>query len=211
MSRQTIALMIALYAIAFAFASMAAIRWPSVMMVLAFMIEGEGMKGVPDLNWRELGILYGAPYFLAALCLYASAMMLSQRRAGSVVWYAMGCVAGFPCAFLIEFESGWWRNPGIWESVAIGGALGAVLLGMAVWLLRDKRVNQELEVNSTSPSADLSDVTEVPKVIEVEADAAAPRTQRRRRVSPAIAQQRARWAREGRAMLARERKRSKLL
>lgn len=211
MSRQTIALLIALYAIAFAFAAMAAIRWPSVMMVLAFMIEGDGVQGMPDLNWRELGIVYGAPYFLAALCLYASALMVGQRREGSIAWYMMGCVAGFPCMFLIEFEPGWWRDPGVWEGVALGAALGAVLLGISVWLLRERRERQSSIVGDAAPQEMIPVGDTTPQLERPSAEISKPRPQPRRRLPPAIVAQRARWAREGRAMLAREGKRSKLL
>lgn len=208
MPRQTIALLIAVYAIAFAFGAMAAIRWPSIMMLLAFMLEADAMQGVPDVNWRELGIAYGAPYFLAALCLYAAAIMVSQRRRGSVIWYAMGCVAGFPCMFLVDFEAGWWRDPGVWEVAASGGAAGAVLLGIAVWLLRGRAERAQpahQAVKDSSVSPDTVVITPEPNV------QAKPRSKpkRRRPVPPAIAQQRARWAREGRAMLAREQRRSK--
>ncbi|MEL7231076.1 MAG: hypothetical protein AAGJ85_01025 [Pseudomonadota bacterium] len=208
MSRQTIALLIALYAIAFAFGAMAAIRWPSIMMLLAFMLEADAMQGVPDVNWRELGIAYGAPYFLAALCLYASAMMVSQRRKGSVLWYVMGCVSGFPCAFLVDFEAEWWRDPGVWEGAAVGGAAGAVLLGIAVWLLRGRR---ELDQPAMPVDIEVTEAVAVPIKPLQNTPPPVPKPTRRRRVAPAIAQQRARWAREGRAMLARERARSKLL
>lgn len=208
MSRQTIALLIALYAIAFAFGAMAAIRWPSIMMLLAFMLEADAMQGVPDVNWRELGIAYGAPYFLAALCLYAAAMMVSQRRKGSVLWYVMGCVSGFPCIFLVDFEVGWWRDPGAWEGAAVGGAAGAVLLGIAVWLLRGRREPDQTAVPVDIP---VTEPAAVPLQQVQNLAPPAPKPTRRRRVAPAIAQQRARWAREGRAMLARERERSKLL
>ncbi|MEM1036502.1 MAG: hypothetical protein AAGI14_07040 [Pseudomonadota bacterium] len=208
MPRQTIALLIAIYAIAFAFGAMAAIRWPSIMMMLAFTIEAEAMQAVPDVNWRELGIAYGAPYFLAALCLYASAMMVSQRRRGGVLWYAMGCVSGFPCAFLVDFEAGWWRDPGVWEGAAIGGAAGAVLLGIAVWMLRGRSEKQE-------PMSESEIAAETPQVSDsIPVTPAPERKQKpkiRRRVPPAIAQQRARWAREGRAMRVREQRRSKHL
>jgi len=203
MPRQTIALLIALYAIAFAFGAMAAIRWPSLMMVAAFMLEGDATQGLPNIDWRELGIAYGAPYFLSALCLYASAMMVSQRRRGSVLWYLMGCVSGFPCVFLVDFESGWWRDPGIWEGAVAGGASGAVLLGIAVWLLRGR--NQATE--KTDPVSDVNaEAPETAKVIV----AATPKPKRRRQVAPAIARQRAHFAAQGRRMRERERARLKL-
>lgn len=202
MSRQTIALLIALYAIAFAFGAMAAIRWPSIMMMATIILDADAMQGVPNIDWRELGIAYGAPYFLAALCLYASAMMVSQRRKGSVLWYAMGCVSGFPCVFLVDFEAGWWRDPGVWEGAVAGGAAGAVLLGIAVWLLRgrpDETV--DLETPAQPVSAEPSPIIVAPVV-------PTPKPKRRKPVPPAIAAQRARWAAEGRRMRVREKQRT---
>lgn len=206
MSRQLIALLIAIYAIAFAFGAMAAIRWPSIMMLAAFLLETEAMQGVPAIDWRELGIAYGAPYFLAALCLYASAMMVSQKRRGSVLWYIMGAVSGFPCVFLVDFEAGWWRDPGVWEGAVAGGAAGAILLGFAVWLLRGRKDARRGEKDQSVES----DVQQPIAIIQTTVPAK-PKPKRRRPVPPAIARQRARWAAEGRQMLARERERSKLL
>lgn len=207
MPRQTIALLIALYAIAFAFGAMAAIRWPSIMMMAAFMLESDAIQGVPNIDWRELGIAYGAPYFLAALCLYASAMMVSQRRKGGVLWYTMGCVSGFPCVFLVDFEADWWRDPGVWEGVVAGGAAGAVLLGIAVWLLRGRpEKSAEIETPVNVEAAEPA-----PVIITSAPPAPRPKPKPRRPVPPAIAAQRARWAAEGRRMRDREKQLSKLL
>ena len=58
MPRRLIALLIALYAIAFAFGAMAAIRWPSLMMVANVMLEDEAaMAGIAGIDWRQLGIV----------------------------------------------------------------------------------------------------------------------------------------------------------
>lgn len=203
MPRQTIALLIALYAIAFAFGAMAAIRWPSLMMVAALVLEGDATQGLPDIDWRELGIAYGAPYFLSALCLYASAMMVSQRRRGGVLWYLMGFISGFPSVFLVDFEAGWWHDPGIWEGAVAGGAAGAVLLGLAVWLLRGrKRVAEEAcKVETAAPQSDTAIFVATPTK---------PKAKRRRRVAPAIVCQRAHFAAQGRRMRERQRARLKL-
>ena len=155
MPRRLIALLIALYAIAFAFGAMAAIRWPSLMMLASFMLEEEAMAGLTGINWRELGIVYGAPYFLAALCFYASALSLGNKQKAARIWYFLGAIAGFPCVFLVDFEAGWWRDPSAGEGAVAGAAAGAVLLGIAVWLLcRSKKpviaapedVSQEAQV-----------------------------------------------------------------
>ena len=68
MSRRIVAFLIAIYAIAFAFGAMAAIRWPSLMLLAGLMVEPDALGGLNEINWRELGIAFGAPYFLAALC-----------------------------------------------------------------------------------------------------------------------------------------------
>ena len=135
MPRRLIALLIALYAIAFAFGAMAAIRWPSLMMLASFMLEEEAMAGLTGIDWRELGIAYGAPYFLAALCFYAAARSLGNKQKAARLWYMMGAVAGFPCVFLVDFEAGRWRDPRAGEGVVAGAAAGAILLGIAVWEL----------------------------------------------------------------------------
>ena len=155
MSRRLIALLIALYAIAFAFGAMAAIRWPSLMMVANLLLEDEAaMAGVAGIDWRQLGIVYGAPYFLAALCLYAAALSLSNKKRGARVWYFMGVVAGFPCVFLVDFEPGWWQDPSAGEGAVAGAAAGAVLLGIAVWeLCRKPKRKPEPVGSSTSPES----------------------------------------------------------
>ncbi|WOR14121.1 hypothetical protein RYZ27_10110 [Hyphomonas sp. FCG-A18] len=192
MPRQIIALLIAFYAIAFAFGAMAAIRWPSIMMFAALVLEKDPLEGLPAIDWRELGIVYGAPYFLAALSLYASALTVGQRARGGVLWYIMGCTAGFPCVFLVDFETGWWRDPSVGEGAVAGAAAGAILLGIAVWLLRQgqkpkgKKIKQE--------------PTEAPAIIAPLVSAKKPL---RRPVAPAIARQRAHFAAEGRKMMAK--------
>ncbi|MEM8617405.1 MAG: hypothetical protein AAGF20_10770 [Pseudomonadota bacterium] len=187
MSRRTVALLIALFAIAFAFAAMAAIRWPSLMMVAVIAFEPEAVADISGIDWRELGIAYGAPYFLAALCLYAASLCLSQRRRGSVAWYVMGCVAGFPAIFLVDFHAGWWRDPSAGEGAVLGAFGIAILLGVAVW---------DLRMRKSCPS----------KPLEEGLDRDRPATPMRRAqrgpVPAAIARQRAAFAAEGRKMLA---------
>jgi len=86
MSRKLIAVLVSILAVCFAFAAMAAIRWPSIIMIVGFLSEdgaGEAMAGI---DWRELGLIHGGPYFLAALCLYASSAMVAQIRHGALTW-----------------------------------------------------------------------------------------------------------------------------
>lgn len=200
MPRRLIALLIALYAIAFAFGAMAAIRWPSLMMVASFMLEDEAMAGLTGIDWRELGIAYGAPYFLAALCFYAAALSLGNRQKAARLWYFLGAVAGFPCVFLVDFETGWWRDPSAGEGAVAGAAAGALLLGIAV-----------LELCRTPKSkaeAAPEPVTEEQIVVTAATaePASKPRKQYHRPVPAAIARQRAHFAAEGRKMRARQRR-----
>ena len=203
MSRRLIALLIALYAIAFAFGAMAAIRWPSLMMVANLLLEDEAaMAGVAGIDWRQLGIVYGAPYFLAALCLYAAALSLGNKKRGARVWYFMGVVAGFPCVFLVAFEPGWWQDPSAGEGAVAGAAAGAVLLGIAVWELCRKPKRK--------PEPTVEHVPGEPQVVYVQAPTPEPNKPKkrniRRPVPAAIARQRAHFAAEGRRMMARQRR-----
>ena len=202
MPRRLIALLIALYAIAFAFGAMAAIRWPSLMMVANVMLEDEAaMAGIAGIDWRQLGIVYGAPYFLAALCLYAAALSLGNKKRSARVWYFMGVVAGFPCVFLVDFEPGWWQDPSAGEGAVAGAAAGAVLLGIAVWELCRKP--KPLPRQPLQP-------TENAQVVYVQAPAQEPakadKKKVRKPIPAAIARQRAHFAAEGRRMMARQRR-----
>ena len=201
MPRRLIALLIALYAIAFAFGAMAAIRWPSLMMVAGFMLEDDAMAGLSGIDWRELGIAYGAPYFLAALCLYASALSLGNKQRAARLWYFMGVTSGFPCVFLVDFEPGWWQDPSTGEGAVAGAAAGAVLLGIAVWeLCRAPKRKPAPEPEALTPQ----------QVVIVQAQdpqsAAKAKRQYRRPIPAAIARQRAHFAAEGRKMAARQRR-----
>jgi hypothetical protein len=200
MPRSIIALLIALYAIAFAFGAMAAIRWPSLMMMAAFVLEDDAMAGLSGIDWRELGIAYGAPYFLAALCLYASALSLGKKKRSAMIWYLMGCVAGFPCVFLVDFETGWWRDPSVGEGAVAGAAAAAILLGIAVWQLIQKPKQSVLEQAPQAPTA------QAPIIVNPAVEAQPAKPSRRKPVPAAIARQRAAWAAEGRKMLARQRR-----
>lgn len=196
MPRRLIALLIALYAIAFAFGAMAAIRWPSLMMFAGLMLDKDPMVGLGSVDWRQLGIVYGAPYFLAALCLYASAISLNNKVKGSLIWYGLGCIAGFPCVFLVDFEPGWWRDPSAGEGAVAGAGAGAVLLAIALWNLRRRKRKQPERVKAE-------------RVVVSAPEAAPPKPKRRtyKPVPAAIARQRASFAAEGQRMYARQRRR----
>ena len=188
MLRKIIALLITAYAIAFAFGALAAVRWPSIMMaVTATLADAAPATGFEGVNWRELGIVYGAPYFLAALSFYASAVMVSGRRHGAMTWFLFGAAAGFPCAFMVDFEAGWWRDPSVGEGMVAGAGVAALLLGWAVWELR-RRPPQP----ATVPAAPAEDP--------------APVRTPRAPVSAAILRQRESFAREGQRMAERRRR-----
>ena len=202
--RRIIALLIALYAIAFAFGAMAAIRWPSLMMLASFTLEADPLAEAASINWRELGIIYGAPYFLAAVCLYTSAMMLSKKRGGAMIWYLLGCTAGFPCVFLVNFEAGWWQAPSAGEGAIAGAAITAVLLAIAVWNLRQRKAVEQNPLIAGQPKLN----QQPPVVTETVAETPKPAKRKQRRPMPAaIARQRAQFAADGRKMLARQHRR----
>ena len=153
MLRKLIASLIALYAIAFAFGALSAVRWPSIMMLVSWMVQDDIASGLDAVDWRALGIAYGAPYLLAALCFYCSAVMISGRRSGGVLWYIMGLCAGFPTVYLISFESGWWQDPSIAEGAVAGAAIGAVLLLSAVYELRKRTPVRVARPETVAPAA----------------------------------------------------------
>ncbi len=199
MSRKLVAILVSLMAVGFAFAAMAAIRWPSIIMLVSFMAEGTPSATLDGINWREIGIIYGAPYFLSALCLYAASVMIAQRRKGGVAWYLLGCTAGFPSVFLVDFERGWWRDPSAGEGAVAGLALIALLLAVAVWDLR-------LRARKRQPAALSAGVASSPQ-----SDTAPCARTRQAPLYPrgafpnAAARNRAAFAREGRKMTQRRR------
>uniref|UniRef100_UPI0030F7A463 hypothetical protein n=1 Tax=Hyphomonas sp. TaxID=87 RepID=UPI0030F7A463 len=153
MLRKLIASLIALYAIAFAFGALSAVRWPSIMMLVSWMVQDDIASGLDAVDWRALGIAYGAPYLLAALCFYCSAVMISGRRSGGVLWYVMGLCAGFPTVYLVSFENGWWQDPSIAEGAVAGAAIGAVLLLSAVYELRKRAPVRVMQPEAVAPAA----------------------------------------------------------
>jgi multisubunit Na+/H+ antiporter MnhC subunit len=201
MPRRIIALLIALYAIAFAFGAMAAIRWPSLMMLASFAFETDPLAQAASIDWRELGILFGAPYFIAAFCLYASAMMLNKTRRGAMTWYIFGCAAGFLCIFFVDFADGWWRDPSAGEGAIAGAAVTAVLLGLAIWNLRTRKtVSQEANAPEATP------IENAPIIVATPTQPIPKKRKRRGPVPAAIARQRAQFAADGRRMLAKQRR-----
>lgn len=209
MLRKLIASLIALYAIAFAFGALSAVRWPSIMMLVSWIVQDDIASGLDAVDWRALGIAYGAPYLLAALCFYCSAVMISGRRGGGVLWYVMGLCAGFPTVYLVSFENGWWQDPSIAEGAVAGAAIGAVLLLSAVYELRKRAPVRVIQPEAVAPAAvapDLAPAAPVPppqpepSVAIIRPRATPPKPVF---VPAAIARQRASFAAHGRRMNAK--------
>ena len=210
MSRRLIAFLISAVAIVFAFGALTAIRWPSIMMFLGIFLHPDPSLGFDNINWRELGFAYGAPYFLAGLCFYASSITLAARRKGAIIWYLMACVSATPSFYLVDFEPGWWRDPSGPEGMVAGGSVIVVLLGLAVFFLRDRKVKiaDGVEIDEEAASVQLSREQFDALMARTETktpDAEPARAARRRRgpMPAAIARQRAHFAAEGRRMMAR--------
>lgn len=210
MSRRLIALLIAALAIVFAFGALSAVRWPSIMMFVTLFFHPDPALGLDNINWREFGFAHGAPYFLASLCYYASSVCVAGKRPGSVLWYTMGMVASTPIFYLVDFETGWWRDPSGPEGMVSGGALIVLMLGLAVLLLRLRKVKAS-ETDTAIDDAG-GNVTLTKKQFEAlvartdqpaKAEPSAEKPRRRRPMPAAIARQRAHFAAEGRRMRAR--------
>lgn len=136
MARRLIYLLLTAYAIAFAFGAMTAVRWPSIVMVLGWIVTDDVIGGLNALDWRELGITHGGAYLLASVCYYASGATLAARKPGAVLWYVMGLAASIPAVFLVHFDPDWWLDPSAGEGALAGLVAGALLLFVAVWELR---------------------------------------------------------------------------
>lgn len=207
--RKVFALIITLYAISFAFGAMAAVRWPSIMMAAtSTFIQNRPATGLEGIDWRELGVIYGAPYFLAALCFYAAAVMVSSKRKGGLTWFTLGCASGFPAAFMVDFESGWWLDPSVGEGAVAGAGLAAILIGVAVWELRPRAEKTPAEATAPENLVTLAS-GEVFQLVPAHQNLPAPKPTKRFHPtgppSAAIARQRAHFAREGAKMMARRR------
>ena len=208
MYRTTTSLLTALIAIVFAFGALISVRWPSLIMAGSLIgSEKEVAESLSDINWRQLGVTYGAPYFLAALCFHFSALATSNRRHGAFSWFLMGCAAGFPVAFFVDFEPGWWRAPSLGELTLLNAAALSVLLAWAIWDLRQRDRSQR-EMPQSEPIFQPVAVTEDEEFEEEAEPAPLPPPRRRRGPVPAaIARQRQLFAEHGRKQLARQRKR----
>lgn len=155
MPRRLISLLLTALAIAFAFGAMTAVRWPSIVMVMGWIVTEDVAGGLNDIDWRKLGIAHGGAYLLAAVCYYAAAATIAARKPGAVLWYIMGMAASIPTIFLVHFDPDWWLNPSAGEGAMAGLAGAALLLLIAVWELRyrlPEEVAEEREMLEAVPA-----------------------------------------------------------
>ena len=102
---------VTIYAIAFAFGALTAVRWPSIVMVMGWIVQDDVKGGLDGVNWRELGIVHGAAYLFAALGYYASSALLGdpQGRCCQLV-SVRACRLGAISVFLVHFNPNWWKT-----------------------------------------------------------------------------------------------------
>lgn len=207
MMRQSIALVTALHAIGFAFVAMAAVRWPSLIAVGALFAEGTSpmaeLQGLVD--WREIGLNYGAPYFMAAICFYAASTLVQRQARGAILFFVLGVACGFPPFLLFEFEPGWWNSPNLFEQCVLASAILNFVILAVLWDLSNRHESVESggAVTEDDPLV-LAHRVAQPAVEAVSPTVAVERKPvRRRPVPPAIARQRASFAAHGRRALAR--------
>ena len=217
MFRKPVALLVALYAIVFAFLAMTVVRWPTLMTAVAMMFQEESAD-LSGFDWRSLGLQYGVPYLAAAIFFQISSFALATRQHGAVTAFVFGCATAFPCIFIFDMRNGWMAAPRIEEWVIVWIAGATLLVLGAVWDLRrrpdQEPINperakpvraEELEwqgagVPVSNPKAAFPAIVTTPEPAVPSSDA---QPKRRKPVPPAIAIQRQRWAEEGRK--ARER------
>lgn len=193
MPRKLIAALIAVLAVAFAFSALAAMRWPSIMLAVAMLFHEARLEGV---DWRALGLHFGIPYFAAAAFYYLAAVQVARARPGAVLAYVLGCLTGLPALFITDFELGWWRNPSSAEGAVAGACVSAMLLAMAVWMLRRRTPASRADHPAPERPRDR-------RALEAPLDPAAYAPPRGTPFASAIAANRARFARDGRRMMAR--------
>lgn len=206
MTRLCVALITALYAIAFAFLAIMAVRWPSVLALSALLSDGaSGTADVASLiNWRQLGLFYGGIYFFAALCFYSCSTLIQRKGRGAFGAFVMGTIAGFPLLTLFDFSAQWWLAPNLFEQIVIGAAGFAVLLMPVIRALAPQKKRRKAEPAEAMQSV-MGVQADGTQTIVMIPQAAKPQAQPRRRkpVPPAIARQRASFAAHGRRALAK--------
>lgn len=200
--RYLVAFTVALYAIGFAFAALAAVRWPSVLLIIGLV--GEQSVAVTEISgavgWRELGLTFGLAYLMAAFCFYSTSTLLMNHRRGAVIAYICGVILGFPPFLLFDFEPGWWQTPDTFEQVFIFSGVMSLFLFGAIWELAKRRqpAQPPPNVRAEQPELLLNQVVR-PIITAVEVTPTPPPKKRYRQPVPAaIARQRASFAYHGR-------------
>jgi hypothetical protein len=215
MLRSSIALIVAIYAIGFALAALTAVRWPSLLMVAAFLGEsGNTLQDVQALvGWRELGLAYGLAYLTAAFFFYSASTLISRAGRGSVVCYVFGAGIGFPPFLFFDFEPGWWQQPDTFEQVILAASVLTAILFSAVLELSGQK--QSLKKETVEPDTLLLTQKTTPiranvptrVFVQERSDQmnVVPAQKRHRKPVPAaIARQRASFAAHGRRARARQ-------
>jgi len=212
MVRKPVAFLVALYAIAFAFLAMTVVRWPTLMSAVAVMFREESTD-LAGIDWRALGLEYGAAYLAAALFFQISSFAIATRQHGAFTAFVFGCATAFPMVFLFEMRAGWMAAPRTEEWAVVWMAGATLLLLGAVWDLR-RRPEQEPIRPAPRQEVRPEDLTiqgagfplggAQPQQAEAETQqkktkkAAKPVKRRWRPVPPAVAAQRRQWAEDAR-------------
>ncbi|MEO1028237.1 MAG: hypothetical protein AAFX02_04175 [Pseudomonadota bacterium] len=195
---------IMLYAAAFSFAALAALRLPSMALIeqLAFQYGyGPEAAGMADFNWRHISILLGGPYLAASIAFYVSAILLRARWRGAGIMFKLGAGLGFACLFLFEFRADWWHAPTDFEWIAVGAGCATLLIYLGIiFVYESKPAMKEVAAEPAEPLQE-------PVAAPVSRPSPKPkpnyRPKRRPRPGPAIMVQRAAFAAQGQRMLAR--------
>lgn len=211
MARRMLPFIIIIYAAAFAFAAMTALRLPSMALIQQLAFEygmGPEAPGIAEIDWRHVSILLGGPYLAAAFCFYISAVLIRARLRLGGVFFKLGTGLGFASIFLFEFRAEWWQAPTIWEMVVAGAACatGLIYLGIIYIYEFENPADRERKAPPhTEPVIPPEPVMEAEPAAPIPAR---PKRRPRRRApqpimgpSPAIIRQRAAMAAAGRKML----------
>ena len=207
MLRNSVAFIIALYAIGFAFAALAAVRWPTLLMLVAFFGDSASDLGA-HVNWRELGLVYGLVYLVAAYFFFTTSSLISSHKAGSPVTYLLAVGIGFPPFVLFDFEAGWWQSPDLFEQIVLfGGVLSLFLLGSILELNRTRKRKSTktapVQTDLAHPVPPAAPIVLSAPVMAPQSPPSKPARRRNPPVSAAILRQRQSFAHHGRKMAAR--------
>lgn len=206
MTRLCLALITALYAIAFAFLAIMAVRWPSILAIAALVSDGTGGTSEVSalINWRQLGLFYGGLYLFAAMCFYACSTLIQRKKRGALTAFTIGLVAGFPFLALFDFSANWWQAPTLFEQITIGAAIFSLFLMPAIRAVTPH--NRSKGKYKKQPATRASEAFDQPPPTithKLRAPKPAQAKRRRKPVPAAIARQRQSFAAHGRRALAR--------